>query len=268
MVERFLSQTSFVSQEDYRKNLHIRVRENFNFGYDVVDAYAAEQPGKEALLWTDDQGAEIRFTFADIKRESDRTASYFQSLGIGKGDVVMLILKRRYEFWFSILALHKLGAVVIPATHLLTKKDVVYRCNTAGIKAIVAAGERVITDHIAAAMPKAPPRTARRSGSRGPRRVSRFPRRHRKGGSFRAPGAGERQRRRDDDVFHLGDDRRAEDGGPRLHLSAGAYHHGLLWHNLHEGSLHLTIADTGWAKAAWGKLYGQWLAGACCRLRP
>ena len=140
MVERFLSQTSFVSQEDYRKNLHIRVPENFNFGYDVVDAYAAEQPGKEALLWTDDQGAEIRFTFADIKRESDRTASYFQSLGIGKGDVVMLILKRRYEFWFSILALHKLGAVVIPATHLLTKKDVVYRCNTAGIKAIVAAG--------------------------------------------------------------------------------------------------------------------------------
>ena len=103
MVERFLSQTSFVSQEDYRKNLHIRVPENFNFGYDVVDAYAAEQPGKEALLWTDDQGAEIRFTFADIKRESDRTASYFQSLGIGKGDVVMLILKRRYEFWFSIL---------------------------------------------------------------------------------------------------------------------------------------------------------------------
>ena len=75
MVERFLSQTSFVSQEDYRKNLHIRVPENFNFGYDVVDAYAAEQPGKEALLWTDDQGAEIRFTFADIKRESDRTAS-------------------------------------------------------------------------------------------------------------------------------------------------------------------------------------------------
>ena len=156
MVERFLSQTSFVSQEDYRKNLHIRVPENFNFGYDVVDAYAAEQPGKEALLWTDDQGAEIRFTFADIKRESDRTASYFQSLGIGKGDVVMLILKRRYEFWFSILALHKLGAVVIPATHLLTKKDVVYRCNTAGIKAIVAAGERVITDHIAAAMPESP----------------------------------------------------------------------------------------------------------------
>ena len=143
MVERFLQQTAFRSQEDYRKNLHIRVPENFNFAYDVVDAYAEEQPDRKALLWTNDQGAEIQFTFADMKRETDRTASYFQRLGIGKGDVVMLILKRRYEFWFSILALHKLGAVVIPATHLLTKKDVVYRCNTAGIKAIVAAGERV-----------------------------------------------------------------------------------------------------------------------------
>ncbi|MFR8225063.1 MAG: AMP-binding protein [Alistipes shahii] len=264
MVERFLSQTSFVSQEDYRKNLHIRVPENFNFGYDVVDAYAAEQPGKEALLWTDDRGAEIRFTFADIKRESDRTASYFQSLGIGKGDVVMLILKRRYEFWFSILALHKLGAVVIPATHLLTKKDVVYRCNTAGIKAIVAAGERVITDHIAAAMPGKPHhRTARQRGSRGPRRVSRFPRRHRKGGSFRAPGAGERQRRRDDDVFHSGTTGEPKMVAHDFTYPLGHITTGLLWHNLHEGSLHLTIADTGWAKAAWGKLYGQWLAGAC-----
>ena len=156
MVERFLQQTAFRSQEDYRKNLHIRVPENFNFAYDVVDAYAEEQPDRKALLWTNDQGAEIQFTFADMKRETDRTASYFQRLGIGKGDVVMLILKRRYEFWFSILALHKLGAVVIPATHLLTKKDVVYRCNTAGIKAIVAAGERVITDHVAAAMPESP----------------------------------------------------------------------------------------------------------------
>ena len=97
-----------------------------------------------------------------MKRETDRTASYFQSLGIGRGDMVMLILKRRYEFWFSILALHKLGAVAIPATHLLTRKDVVYRCNMAGVKAIVAAGEPVITGHIAAAMPESPTTSAPR----------------------------------------------------------------------------------------------------------
>ena len=119
MVERFLSQTSFTSQEDFIKNLKINVPENFNFGYDVVDAWAAEQPDKPALLWTNDQGECRQFTFADMKRYTDMTASYFQSLGIGHGDMVMLILKRRYEFWFSIVALHKLGAVVIPATHLL-----------------------------------------------------------------------------------------------------------------------------------------------------
>ena len=133
--------------------MKINVPENFNFGYDVVDAWAAEQPDKPALLWTNDQGECRQFTFADMKRYTDMTASYFQSLGIGHGDMVMLILKRRYEFWFSIVALHKLGAVVIPATHLLTKKDIVYRCNAADIKMIVCAGESVITDHITAAMP-------------------------------------------------------------------------------------------------------------------
>ena len=91
-----------------------------------------------------------------MKQYTDRTASYFQSLGIGHGDMVMLILKRRYEFWFSIIALHKLGAVVIPATHLLTKKDIVYRCNAADIKMIVAAGEEVVTKHIIDAMPDSP----------------------------------------------------------------------------------------------------------------
>lgn len=156
MIEKFLKQTVFSSQEDYKKNLHILVPENFNFAYDVVDVYAAEQPEKKALLWTNDHGEERQFTFAEMKRETDRTAAYFQTLGIGKGDPVMLILKRRYEFWFSILALHKLGAVVIPATHLLTKKDIIYRCNAAGIKAIIAAGEQVITEHITAAMPDCP----------------------------------------------------------------------------------------------------------------
>ena len=101
MVERFLSQTSFTSQEDFIKNLKINVPENFNFGYDVVDAWAAEQPDKPALLWTNDKGEQIQFSFADMKRYTDMTASYFRSLGIGHGDMVMLILKRRYEFWFT-----------------------------------------------------------------------------------------------------------------------------------------------------------------------
>lgn len=109
MIDRFLSQTSFSSQEDFVKNLKIHVPDNFNFGYDIVDAWAAEQPDKPALLWTNDKGEHHQFSFADMKQYTDRTASYFQSLGIGHGDMVMLILKRRYEFWFSIIALHKLG---------------------------------------------------------------------------------------------------------------------------------------------------------------
>lgn len=264
MVERFLIQTSFVSQEDFRKNLHIRVPEHFNFAYDVVDAYAAEQPDKEAMLWTNDQGAEIRFTFADIKRESDRTASYFQSLGIGKGDAVMLILKRRYEFWFSILALHKLGAVVIPATHLLTKKDIVYRCNAAGIKAIVAAGERVITDHIAAAMPESP--TTELLISVGPELPEGFLDFH--AGIEMAPPFVRPGRVNANDDIMMMYFTSGTTGEPKMvahdfTYPLGHITTGLLWHNLHEGSLHLTIADTGWGKAAWGKLYGQWLAGAC-----
>lgn len=156
MVERFLSQTSFTSQEDFKNNLKINVPENFNFGYDVVDAWAAEQPEKKALLWTNDKGESRQFTFADMKKYTDQTASYFQSLGIGRGYMVMLILKRRYEFWFSIIALHKLGATVIPATHLLTKKDIVYRCNAADIKMIVAAGEEIILQHIKDSLPECP----------------------------------------------------------------------------------------------------------------
>ena len=156
MLERFLDQTSFTSQEDFIKHFKIKVPENFNFAYDVVDAWAAERPEKNALLWTNDKGDHIQFTYADLKKYTDMTASYFQSLGIGHGDKVMLILKRHYEFWLSILALHKIGAIVIPATHLLTKKDIVYRCQAATIKMIVAAGEEVITKHILDAMPESP----------------------------------------------------------------------------------------------------------------
>ena len=133
MVERFITQTSFTSQEDFIKHFTVRVPENFNFVYDEVDAWVAEQPDKNALLWTNDRGEHHQYTYAELKEKTDRTASYFQSLGISHGDMVMLILKRHYEFWYAIIALHKLGAVAIPATHLLTKKDIVYRCNAASI---------------------------------------------------------------------------------------------------------------------------------------
>ena len=263
MLERFVKQTKFTSQEDFIKNLEIKVPNNFNFGYDVVDAWAAEQPDKKAILWTNDQGASHQYTFAELKEKTDATASFFQSLGIGHGDAVMLILKRRIEFWFSIIALHKLGAVVIPATHLLTKKDIVYRCNAADIKMIVCAGEEVITHHIIDAMPQSP--TVKQLVSIGPDMPDGF-KDFQVGMATAAPFVRPMQANTNDDTmlmyFTSG-----TTGEPKMvahdftyplgHITTGSF-----WHNLHEGSLHLTIADTGWGKAVWGKLYGQMIAGA------
>lgn len=263
MLERFIKQTHFTSQEDFKKNFKIEVPENFNFGYDVVDAWAAEEPERKALLWTNDKGECINFSYADLKKYTDQTASYFQSLGIGRGDKVMLILKRRYEFWYSIIALHKLGAVVIPATHLLTKKDIVYRCNAASIKMIVAAGEEVITKHVIDAMPESP--TVEKIVSVGPEVPEEFEDFH-KGIDNAAPFVRPELANTNDDIslmyFTSG-----TTGEPKMvahdftyplgHIATGSF-----WHNLHKDSLHLTIADTGWGKAVWGKLYGQMIAGA------
>ena len=263
MLERFVKQTEFASHEDFIKNLKIEVPENFNFGYDVVDAWAAEQPGKNAILWTNDQGLEHQYTYAELKEKTDATASYFQSLGIGHGDMVMLILKRRIEFWFSIIALHKLGAVAIPATHLLTKKDIVYRCEAADIKMIVCAGEEVITKHIIEALPDC--KSLEHVVSIGPDIPEGF-KDFQEGIANAVPFVKPAQPNTNDDVmlmyFTSG-----TTGQPKMvahdftyplgHITTGAF-----WHNLHADSLHLTIADTGWGKAAWGKLYGQMLAGA------
>ena len=263
MLERFVKQTEFASHEDFIKNLKIDVPENFNFGYDVVDAWAAEQPSKNAILWTNDQGLEHQYTYAELKEKTDATASYFQSLGIGHGDMVMLILKRRIEFWFSIIALHKLGAVAIPATHLLTKKDIVYRCEAADIKMIVCAGEEVITKHIIEALPDC--KSLEHVVSIGPDIPEGF-KDFQEGIANAVPFVKPAQPNTNDDVmlmyFTSG-----TTGQPKMvahdftyplgHITTGAF-----WHNLHAGSLHLTIADTGWGKAAWGKLYGQMLAGA------
>lgn len=263
MIERFLSQTEFTSQEDFIRNLRINVPENFNFGYDIVDAWAAEQPDKKALLWTNDKGECIQFTFGDLKKYTDMTAAYFQSLGIGRGDKVMLILKRRYEFWFSIIALHKIGAVAIPATHLLTKKDIVYRCEAASIKMIVAAGESVILGHISDARPECP--TLETLVSVGPEYPEGFEDFHK--GIDSAPGFTRPENVNTNDDIMLMYFTSGTTGEPKMvahdftyplgHIATARY-----WHNLHKDSLHFTIADTGWAKAAWGKIYGQMIAGA------
>ena len=156
MVERFLKQTTFTSVEDYNKNLEFIIPENFNFAYDVMDAWAEEKPDGLAILWTNDQGEEIRTTFAELKEQTDQAASYLMTLGIGKNDPVMLILKRRYEWWVVMLALHKIGAIVIPATHMLTKHDIVYRNTRASVKAIICVDDPYVVSQIQLAMPESP----------------------------------------------------------------------------------------------------------------
>ena len=260
----FLRQTSFVSEEDYQKNLEFIVPKNFNFAYDVVDAWAEEAPDKLALLWTNDEGEERKLSFSDLKQMSDQAASYLKSLGVNRGDMVMLIEKRRLEWWITMLALHKLGAIPIPATHMLTSHDIVYRNNAASVKAIICVGEPYVLGEVQKAMPDSP--TVDVLVSIGPEVPEGFHDWHQeidKAPAFRRPRfvntngdtmilyftsgtSGEPKMVSHDFLYALG------------HLTTGVF-----WHNLTPDSIHLTVADTGWGKAVWGKFYGQWFAGAC-----
>ena len=263
MIEKFLKQTTFISQEDYEKNLEFIIPEHFNFAYDVMDEWAKEKPEKLALLWTNDEGECIRFSFKDLKEQSDRAAAYFQQLGIGKGDMVMLILKRRYEFWISMLALHKIGAVAIPATHMLTTHDIVYRNNRASVKAIICAGEEYIMQQVEGSKAESP--TLKTLVSIGPKQAEGFHDWHKEWND--APAFVRPTEKNDNNDTMLMYFTSGTSGEPKMvahdflyamgHLTTGVY-----WHNLGEDSIHLTVADTGWGKAVWGKMYGQWFAGA------
>lgn len=263
MIERFLKQTTFTSQEDYARNLSFIIPEHFNFAYDVMDQWAEEKPDKLALLWTNDEGDCKRFSFRDLKELSDRAASYFMQLGIGRGDMVMLILKRRYEFWISMLALHKIGAVAIPATHMLTTKDIVYRNNRASVKAIVCAGEEYIMQQVAASKAESP--TLETLICIGPKQAEGFHDWHKEWND--APQFVRPAVPNDNNDTMLMYFTSGTSGEPKMvahnylyamgHLTTGVF-----WHNLAEDSIHLTVADTGWGKAVWGKFYGQWFAGA------
>ena len=263
MLEKYLKKVEFDSLEDFRKNFEIIVPDNFNFGYDVVDEWARTNPDKLALLWTNDEGAEQRYTFADIKRKSDQVASFYQSLGIGKGDCVMMMLKRRAEFWFSIVALHKLGAVAIPATHLLTPKDLIYRANSAQIKMIVSADEPIMIQHVNDCLKDAPSvKVLVATGSYNKDGWYSMDEGMKNAAPFVRP-----EHVNDNHDISLLYFTSGSSGNPKMvahnflyplgHIVTAKY-----WHNVNENSLHLTVADTGWGKAVWGKLYGQWLSGA------
>lgn len=237
------------------------VPENFNFAYDVIDEIARLQPDRRAMVWCSEAGEERVFSFGDLKRESDKAANVLAGLGIQKDDKVMLILKRHYQFWTAILALHKLGATAIPATHLLTEKDILYRFRLAEVAGIVCTAEGDVTRFVDEACEEYDGLKCKLV-ARGEK-----------------PGWQSYDRLVEEADDHLDRVPTTWDTGmlayftsgttgyPKLVIHNHTYSIGHIitarhWHNVDPDGLHLTVSDTGWGKAAWGKLYGQWLCAA------
>ena len=237
--------------------------ENFNFAFDVVDELGTRKPDKLAMLYVGEDGTERRFTFGDMKKESARTANYFKSLGIKRGDRVMLILKRHYQFWFSILALHKLGAVAIPAPNQLLEKDLEYRFKAGNIKAILCTADGIVADSVDAAAAKCDCLAHKilvggsREGWHDFNEEYGLYSSHYLRGEDAPCGSDPMLM-----FFTSG-----TSGYPKIAAHSYKYPLGHFitakyWHQVNPEGLHLTISDTGWAKAMWGKLYGQWLSEA------
>ena len=236
--------------------------DKFNFAFDCVDAIAEKAPDKLAMMWVANDKSERRFTFNDMKKYSARTANYFESLGIKKGDTVMLVLKRHYQFWFCMLALHKIGAVAIPATNQLVEHDFTYRYRAAGVKAIVCTADGSVSDEAEKAAAEFPGMLKILVGGKKDgwydfnvemeRFSSKYPR------TESTPCGNDPMLM----LFTSG-----TTGYPRIathsyKYALGHYPTAKHWHNVNPNGLHFTISDTGWGKALWGKLYGQWLCEA------
>lgn len=254
----------FADYDALKNGFKIKIPENFNFAYDVVDRYAKEDPEKRALVWCDDHGGERIFTFKEMSEESQRAANFLVRHGIQKGDVVILILRRRFEFWFFMLAMHRIGAVAVPATNQLLQKDIEFRTNAAQVKMIISLDDPKIQAEVEKAMPKSPSvRTLVTVGKNRGSWQSYHAEEPQLSTSFARPeGAAATT---NDDIMLLyftsgtsGYPKMVEHNFlyPLGHIVTARY-----WQNVVDDGLHLTIAETGWAKAVWGKLYGQWLCG-------
>ena len=264
LIGDFVNRVDFKSYEDFYENFELKYNEDYNFGFDVVDKYAEIDPEKVALIWVNEEGEQHIFTFEDMKKYSNKVANLFKRLGINKGDKVMLTLKNRYEFWFCMVALHKIGAIVIPATHMLKLHDIDFRLKKANVKLVVSVEEDdLISDYNTA---------AEELGIDLKKLVIERD----IDGWINFNKAIEEE----SDVFErpTGEDATKADepfliyftsgtsGLPKMVAHKHTYSLGHIptakyWHNVKEDGIHHTSADTGWGKAVWGNLYGQWIAG-------
>lgn len=249
---KFLSKIKFDSYQDYKENAIPTVPDNFNFAYDVIDALAIESPDKVALIWNDDSGHKKTFTFRDLARASNAAANFLAGRGIKKGDTVLLFMRRRWEYWILMLAMHKLGAIPIPSTNQLKAEDIRYRIQTADVKNIIAFDDGYIVNEIknaigdddiqlipcvdvAAGIESCPTTFTRAPNETGDTMVLYFT-----SGTTDLPKM----------VAH-------NFAYPLGHINTAVF-----WQRLHDGDIHFTLSESGWAKCSWGKMYGQWLAGA------
>ncbi len=263
--EFLVENRDFTSFEDFSNNCKLKAPENFNFAYDIVDRYAREDPKKRALVWIDDNSEDaLTFSFADISRESKRAAYWLVNKGIKKGDTVMLILRRRYEWWILMPALHRIGAIVIPATDQLLQADIEYRTNAADVKMIISYDNPHILEEIEKAMPKSP--TVKHLVTVGPERQGwvNFHNEYSKfDPEFPRPVGDAATHNNDPMLLYFTS---GTSGYPKMVLQDFLYPIGHImtakyWQCVVDDGLHLSIAETGWAKATWGKLYGQWICG-------
>ncbi len=243
------------------KDLTLDYPENFNFGYDVADVIAETDPQKTALVWCNTENEEHTFSFSDIRRYSNQMANVFRSAGLVRGDRVMLLLKRHYEYWFAAIALHKLGIVMIPATHMLTEADLVYRIKASEVSAVVCTSQNDVPEKIQSALKQADADCILwtvQADVEGFRNLT--------AEMQEAEETLLRQETRAEDpmLLYFTSGTTGNPKGvihdfsyPLAHIVTAKY-----WQQAEDGGLHFTVAETGWAKASWGKLYGQWLVGS------
>ncbi|MDR1209344.1 MAG: AMP-binding protein [Clostridiales bacterium] len=257
----------YASYEDLYENYRLSYPDSFNFAYDVLDRLGREKPDKPAMVWVGNDGGERRFTFREMADASGRTANFLKSLGIKKGDYVLLVLKRSYNFWFAMMGLCKIGAIPIPATHMLTAKDYIYRCNAGGVKAAIITGDGDCAERFDEALPECPTVELKLTTNGGAERLGGgwidFD-----GGSAAAASvfprlAGDEDTAAADIMLMMFSS--GTTGYPKMvaqdyTYALGHLMTGVFWHRCADGGLHFTISDTGWGKSLWGKLYGQWLA--------
>ena len=276
MLEKYLPRIDFESYEDFIENFDITVPDEFNFGFDIVDEWAKKEPDKLALMWCDDHGGERKFTFDELSKLSNRAANYFLSLGIKKGDVVMCVLRQRYEYWITAIALCKLGAVIIPATMQLTSKDIIYRANAAKIKALVCYSDLdgFITSQVEQAIPECP--TIKVKILTPEKREGWLPfidvsadddsadRGNADNDTFQRPTGDGKIQTTDPMLIYFTS---GTTGMPKMVLHDFTHPLGHIvtakyWQQVRENKLHNSMSDSGWAKFGWGKIYGQFICGA------